>query len=74
MQVGQIVDNLGVDIPLVDTDQVTSLIVVGTYFADGDSQPRMFVAESEGLSWIERTGLLVLAETETQPAWAREDD
>lgn len=73
MQVGQIVDNLGVDIPLLDTDQVTSLIVVGTYFADGDSQPRMFVGESENLSWIERVGLLVLAEQETQPGWARED-
>lgn len=59
---GEIIDQLGVKAEIEDSDLVASAVVVLSVLVDGDPHPRLTIANSEGLSWIEQTGLLRLAE------------
>lgn len=59
---GNLLDNLGVTAELDDTDLVSSAVVVMAVLVDGDSNPRLTIANSDGMSWIEQAGLLRLAE------------
>jgi hypothetical protein len=59
---GEIIDGLGIHADVEDTDLVASAVVVLSILVDGDPHPRLTIANSEGLSWIEQTGLLRLAE------------
>ena len=59
---GTLLDNLGVTAELEDTDLVSSAVVVMAVLVDGDSNPRLVIANSDGVSWIEQAGLLRLAE------------
>ena len=60
--VGQILDTIGVTADLDDTDLVSSAVVVLSILVEGDSNPRLCIASSEGQSWIEQAGMLRLAE------------
>jgi hypothetical protein len=60
--VGDVLDNLGVRVELDDTDLVSSAVVVMSVMVEGDDNPRLMIASSEGLGWIQQAGLLRLAE------------
>ena len=62
MSLGQILDNLGIEAELDDGDLVSSAVVILSVLVDGESMPRLTIANSEGMSWIEQAGLLRLAE------------
>ena len=60
--VGDVIDSLGVKVELNDTDLVSSAVVVMSVLVEGDDNPRLMIASSEGLGWIQQAGLLRLAE------------
>jgi len=60
--IGNLLDSLGVTAELENTDLVSSAVVVMAVLVDGDSNPRLVIANSDGMSWIEQAGLLRLAE------------
>ena len=59
---GGILDQLNVQADLEDTDLVCSAVVVLSVLVDGEANPRLTIANSEGISWVEQAGLLRLAE------------
>lgn len=59
---GDILDRLGVTCDLEDTDLVCSAVVVLSVLVEGESNPRLTIANSDGISWVEQAGLLRLAE------------
>lgn len=60
--IGQLLDSLGVEAEIESSDLVASAVVVMSVLVDGDSNPRLTIANSDGMSWIEQAGLLRLAE------------
>ena len=60
--IGGILDKLGVAAEVEADDLVASAVVVMAILVPGDSNPRLVIASSEGISWIEQAGLLRLAE------------
>lgn len=60
--IGNLLDSLGVEIELEQGDLVSSAVVVCSVLVDGDSNPRLTIANSDGMSWVEQAGLLRLAE------------
>lgn len=60
--IGQLLDRLGVAADIDADDLVSSAVVVMAVLVPGDSNPRLTIASSEGISWIEQAGLLRLAE------------
>lgn len=62
MTIGSLLDSLGVEAELNDGDLVSSAVVVMSVLVEGDSLPRLTIANSDGMSWIEQAGLLRLAE------------
>ena len=59
---GDTLDRLGVTADLDDTDLVCSAVVVLSVLVEGESNPRLTIATSEGIAWVEQAGLLRLAE------------
>lgn len=59
---GNLLDSLGVQADLDSGDLVSSAIVVMAVLVEGESNPRLTIANSDGMSWIEQAGLLRLAE------------
>jgi hypothetical protein len=55
-------DAIGVDAELDAEDLLVSAVCVLSVLVPGDNRPRLVLANSEGLSWIEQAGLLRLAE------------
>lgn len=62
VEIGGLLDSLGVRAQLDDGDLVSSAVVVMSVLVDGESNPRLTIANSDGMSWIEQAGLLRLAE------------
>jgi hypothetical protein len=60
--IGHILDNLGVEADIAGDDLVSSAVVILSVLVPGDNNPRLTIASSEGLGWIEQAGLLRLAE------------
>ena len=60
--IGEQLDRLGVTVDLDDSDLVSSAVVVMSVLVEGDDNPRLTIASSEGLGWIQQAGLLRLAE------------
>jgi len=60
--IGNLIDTLGVRAELNEGDLVSSAVVVMAVLVEGDNSPRLTIASSDGLSWIEQAGLLRLAE------------
>lgn len=60
--IGSLIDALGVTAELNDGDLVSSAVVVMSVLVDGEPEPRLTIANSDGMSWIEQAGLLRLAE------------
>lgn len=61
-QLGNVLDNLGVTCDLEPTDLVCSAVVVLSVLVEGEHNPRLTIANSDGISWVEQAGLLRLAE------------
>ena len=60
--IGQQLDNLGLRADVDADDLIPSAVVVMAVLVPGDNNPRLTIASSEGISWIEQAGLLRLAE------------
>lgn len=60
--IGNLLDSLGVQAEINDGDLVSSAIVVMSVLVEGDQNPRLTIANSDGMSWIEQAGLMRLAE------------
>ena len=61
-QLGNVLDGLGVAVDLDEGDLVCSAIVVLSVLVPGEHNPRLIIANSDGISWVEQAGLLRLAE------------
>ena len=74
--IGDILDQLGVTADLDDGDLVSSAVVVLAILIEGDQAPRLTIATSEGIGWIQQAGLLRLAEriTSEPPDLSGDDD
>lgn len=59
--VGQLIDSLGVKGTLAEGDLCTDAIVLMKVI-DPDGDARLSVVWSDGMSWIERVGMLRIAE------------
>jgi hypothetical protein len=62
VDIGGTATHLGVTADLDESDLVCSMIVVMSVLVEGESNPRLTIANSEGMTWIEQAGLLRLAE------------
>lgn len=60
--IGDALNRLGVVCDLEPTDLICSAVVVLSILEEGDSNPRLTIANSEGISWVEQSGLLRIAE------------
>lgn len=60
--IGDLLDNLGVKAEVEDGDLVASAVVVMAIMVEDSNEPRLTIANSEGMSWIQQAGLLRLAE------------
>lgn len=60
--IGDILDQLGVHAEVDAEDLVSSAVVVLSILVSGSDEPRLTIANSEGMSWIQQAGLLRLAE------------
>lgn len=60
--IGDILDRLGVEADLEPSDLVSSAVVIMAVLVEGESNPRLTISNSHGMSWIEQAGLLRLAE------------
>lgn len=60
--IGDILDQLGVQSDVEAEDLVSSAVVVLSVLVPGSDEPRLSIANSEGMSWIQQAGLLRLAE------------
>ncbi len=69
--VGQIVEGLGVTIDTLDDDTLVSDALVLMKCVNPDGQVSLFMAHSEGMSWLERLGMLRAAELMEgpNPSW-----
>jgi hypothetical protein len=61
-RIGDILDAMGVELELDDDDLIASTVVVAAVLVPGDDNPRLTIASTEGMSWINQAGLLRLAE------------
>lgn len=75
MKIGTLIDSLGVEAEMDDEDLVASAVVVLSILVPDSPHPRLAIANSDGLTWIEQAGLLRLAEriASEPPELARDD-
>lgn len=72
--IGDILDQLDVSADLLEGDMVVSAVVVMSVYGQGDDRPRLELANSDAMSWIEQVGLLRAAERiASDPATVDED-
>ena len=73
--IADIVESLGVTLSVRDDDLVTDVVVIAKV-VEADGSVRLALTWSEGMSWIERYGLLTAATVIDSPlnGGAREDD
>lgn len=62
VDIGPLLDKLGIQADMDDDDLVSSAVVVLSILVAGDNNPRLCIASNEGISWIEQAGMLRLAE------------
>ena len=72
--IGDRLDALVVAACIDDGDLVTSAMVILSVLEPDDNMPRLCIATSEGLSWIEQAGLLRIAEQITSGMPLADDD
>ncbi len=73
--VGDIVDGLGVEMSIQEDDMVTDVVVLAKV-VEADGSVRLSMGWSQGMSWIERLGILTASmQTDSlMPAIAQDDD
>ncbi|GAA1395199.1 hypothetical protein ACFQZ4_24110 [Catellatospora coxensis] len=75
--IGQIVTNLGVTAEALEDADLVADAVVLLKVVQPDGSVSLLIAHSEGMSWIERLGMLRAAERIEGPGpggWASDDD
>lgn len=74
-KIGPVLDGLGVTLDLDDGDLVESVVVIAKV-VDTDGQASLYLGDSEGMSWIDRIGLLAAAQQVVQqvPFEHRDED
>lgn len=65
-KVGDIADALGVELNLYEDDMVTDVLVLAKV-VEADGSVRLSYCASDGMSWIERIGLLSAATKMAMP-------
>ena len=60
--IGNLLDSLGVVADIEPDDLVTAAVVVLSVLVPGENNPRLTIANSDGIGWITQAGLLRLAE------------
>lgn len=66
--IGSVIDGLGVTMRIEDDDLVSDVMVIAKV-VDGNGNVRLSTAWSDGMSWIERLGMLAATQSvETPPA------
>ncbi|MBW3663559.1 MAG: hypothetical protein KY469_10705 [Actinobacteria bacterium] len=58
--IGELIDSLGVETEL-DNDDLVAAAVVLLKVIEPDGQVRLSIAWSEGMSWLERVGMVAVA-------------
>jgi len=73
--IGPILDGLGATLDLDDGDLVESVVVIAKIVGP-DGQASLSIADSEGMSWIDRIGMLAAAQQVVQqvPFEYRDED
>jgi len=72
-QVGSLVDSLGVEIrTLDDGDMVTDVLLIAKV-VDAEGSVRLALAWSDGMSWIERLGMITAAQGIEMPTSSDDD-
>jgi len=59
--IGPILDGLGTQIDLADGDLIASALVIAKVI-DTNGEVSLYIATSEGLSWIDQNGLVTSAQ------------
>lgn len=72
--IGQLLDTIGVQADVDAGDLVASAVVILSILVEGDPNPRLCIASSDGLSWIEQAGMLRLAERIVSEPPVSDDD
>ncbi|MFJ8154823.1 hypothetical protein [Streptomyces sp. NPDC094468] len=60
--IGDVLDGIGIKVTL-EKDELVAGAIVLLKVIDTDGDARLSMAYSDGLSWIERTGMIHVAET-----------
>lgn len=60
MKIGRILDGLGVELSLDDSDLVESAVVIVKVLSEA-GETSVGLAESDGCSWVEQLGLITAA-------------
>ena len=60
--IGDTLDAMGMRLDLDDGDLISSAVLVAAILVPGDDNPRLTIASTDGMSWINQAGLLRLAE------------
>ncbi len=71
--IGQLLDSLGVKHELDEGDMVTDAVVI-TKVVRADGSVRLGLTWSEGMSWIERLGMITAAKQIDSPMFSLADD
>jgi hypothetical protein len=73
--IGDVLDGLGIEATLDETKgELAAGAIVLLKVIDADGDVRLSLAYSDGLSWIERTGMIHVAETMEAQSNAPADD
>lgn len=73
--IGQIIEGLGVTADSLSDDALVTDAVVLLKYVNSDGEVALFLAHGEGMSWIERIGMLRAAEQLELPhrGWPSDD-
>lgn len=72
--IGDLLNRLGVRADIGHEDLVSSAVVVMSMLVPNERSPRLLIASSEGISWIEQPGLPRLAERICSDPVAEDDE
>jgi hypothetical protein len=70
--IGDRLDAMGIRAEIEDSDLIASAVVILAILSEGDSTPQLYIANSDGMGWIEQAGLVRLAERITSDPAAEE--
>lgn len=73
--IGRIIDQLGVSMTSLGDDRViTDVIVIAKTIGMDEGDVSLYTAHSDGISWIEKVGMLRAAETIENSGYRDADD